>query len=240
MHDPRFIAYRPPRLTEDVARARAAAFYDLLEARRCVRQFSDEPVARDLLESCVRAASTAPSGAHKQPWTYVAVSDPDTKRRIREAAESVERDNYAWRMSEEWKADLAPLGTDGIKEHLTSAPWVVVVFQQDFALRADGRTGKHYYVAQSVGISVGLFLAALQTAGLSALVHTPSPMEFLRHLLQRPRNERAFAVIPLGVAARGCEVPNLRRKSLDEVLVVNPPASEIVYSADSEPAPGDD
>ena len=193
-----------------------------------------------MLDACVRAASTAPSGAHKQPWTYVAVSDPDIKRRMREAAEAVERDNYAWRMSEEWKADLAPLGTDGIKEHLTTAPWVVVVFQQDFALHPDGSVGKHYYVAQSVGISVGMFLAAVQAAGLSALVHTPSPMEFLRSLLQRPRNERAFAVIPVGYAAPDCQVPNLRRKPLDEVLVVDPTASDIVYAAGDEPPSGDE
>ncbi len=237
MSEPAFVPYAPPRLAASESRRRAEAFHELLDDRRCVRHFAPDPVPRELLEACVRAASTAPSGAHKQPWTYVAVSDPGTKRRMREAAEIIERDNYAWRMSEEWKADLAPLGTDQIKEHLTTAPWVVVVFQQEFALREDGTRGKHYYVAQSVGISVGMFLAALQAAGLAALVHTPSPMDFLRVLLQRPRNERAFAVIPVGYPAADCRVPDLRRKALGEVLVVNPTPGDIVYASGDEPTP---
>lgn len=239
MSDPSFIPYRPPRYALDESRQRAADFHALLDARRCVRQFTTEAVPRDLLEQCIRTASTAPSGAHKQPWTYVAISDPATKARIRAATEAVERDNYDWRMSEEWKADLAPLGTNRIKPHITDAAWVVVVFQQDFAIRPDGMTGKHYYVTQSVGISVGMFLAAVQAAGLSALVHTPSPMEYLRELLQRPRNERAFAVIPVGYAAPECEVPNLRRKPLEQVLIVDPPMRDIEYSAENEPLPGD-
>ena len=234
MRDPIFVLHHPPTIPADEALRRAAAFLAVLDARRSVRAFAERPVPRELLEVCVRAASTAPSGAHKQPWTYVAVSDPVTKAAIRAAAEEVERENYASRFPDEWKEDLAPLGTDFVKEHLTDAPWVVVVFQQEFALRPDGTVGKHYYVAQSVGVSVGMFLAVCTVAGLATLVHTPSPMQFLARILGRPRNEKAFAVIPVGYPADDCVVPDLSRKPLADVLVVNPPMQATTFSLESE------
>ncbi len=234
MSDLSFVPYRPPRPRGDDARRQLAAFHASLEARRSVREFSPEPVPRDLVEQCVRVASTAPSGAHKQPWTYVAISDPAIKQRMRDAAEIVERDNYDWRMSGEWKDDLRALGTTAAKPHFTEAPWIVVVFQQDHEVRPDGSVGKHYYVTQSVGISVGMFLAAVQQAGLAALVHTPSPMEFLRELLQRPRNERAFCVIPLGYPSDTCMVPNLTRKPLERVLLVDPPMRDVHFRSGDE------
>jgi nitroreductase len=222
MTDPRFIPYRPPRIPTDVALERAVEFYRTLDERRSVRMFSGALVPRALIEECVRAAGTAPSGAHKQPWTYVAVSDATTKSLMRAAAEKVEHENYEWRMPPEWKEDLAPLGTDFVKEHLTTAPWVIVVFQQDYALTPDGKIRKHYYVTQSVGISVGMFVAACTVAGLATLIHTPSPMSFLSRILGRPRNEKAFAVIPVGYPAPDCRVPDLRRKELAEFLLVDP------------------
>jgi nitroreductase len=215
-----FIPYRPQRLPIESSRRRASEFLSVLEGRRSVRAFSPDPVPRDLVETIIQAASTAPSGAHKQPWTFVAVSDPATKAAIREAAEAEEKFNYETRFSDEWRRDLAPLGTDFVKEHLTLAPWLVVVFEQRYALREDGSKGKHYYVPESVGIAVGMLLSAATVAGLSTLVHTPSPMAFLGKCLQRPANESAFALIPLGYPAPECRVPDLKRKPLGEVLVV--------------------
>ena len=215
MDAPRFVPYRPPRLPIDESRRRAADFHAVLEGRRSIRRFSTEPVPRDVLERLISTAGTAPSGAHKQPWTFVAITDAATKARLRVAAEAEERTNYERRFSDEWRRDLAPFGTDFVKEHLTEAPWVVVVFEQRYAMRPDGSRGLHYYVTESVGIAVGMFLAAAAVAGLSTLVHTPSPMGFLSELLGRPENERAFAVIPVGYAPPAVTVPDLKRKTLD-------------------------
>ena len=223
MTQPPFVPYAPPRLPLDESLRRAEAYHAVLDGRRSVRQFSRDPVPRALLERIVATASTAPSGAHKQPWTFVAISDPGLKQRVREAAEAEERLNYERRFPKEWLEDLAPFGTDFVKEHLTDAPWVVVVFEQRHALLPGGGTRKHYYVTESVGIAVGMFLAAATVAGLSTLVHTPSPMQFLAKALGRPSNESAFCVIPLGYAAEGARVPDLARKPLDAVLVVDPP-----------------
>jgi nitroreductase len=210
---------RPP--DEMVERARA--FREELAARRTVRHFSSEPVPVEVLEHCIAAAASAPSGAHQQPWTFVLVSDPELKRQIREAAEVEERKNYEGRMSPEWIDALAPLGTDAVKTHITDAPYLIVVFEQAFGVRAapDGTTHlvKHYYVEESVGIAVGFLLAALHHAGLATLTHTPSPMGFLRTLLGRPENERAFVLVPVGYPAPDAVVPDLTRKPLDEVLV---------------------
>ena len=225
MAHPPFVPYGPPRLPLDVSRRRADAFHAVLDGRRSVRQFSRDPVPRDLLERLVAAASTAPSGAHMQPWTFVAISDPGLKQRLREAAEAEERINYEKRFPKEWLEDLAPFGTDFVKEHLTDAPWVVVVFEQRHGWAPGGGTRKHYYVTESVGIAVGMFLAAATVAGLSTLVHTPSPMSFLSKVLARPSNESAFCVIPVGYPAEGARVPDLSRKRLDAVLVVDPPAA---------------
>lgn len=214
-----FIPYSPPRPTPADAAQRARAFYEMMDGRRTVRQFSLDPVPRSVIEDAIRTAGTAPSGAHKQPWTYVVVEDAALRARIREVAEAEERRFYQELAPEEWLRDLAPLGTDWHKAHLTDAPWLVVVFAQDHDLRPDGAKGKHYYVNESVGISVGFFLAALRAAGVCALTHTPSPMRFLGEVLQRPPNERAYVVIPVGFAAPDATVPDLRRKGLDEIRV---------------------
>ncbi|RSD09463.1 nitroreductase family protein [Amycolatopsis eburnea] len=206
-------------MPDDEALARAAALRQRMEARRSVRMFSADPVPERAVLDAIAVASTAPSGAHQQPWTFVLVTDPEVRRRLREAAEEEERISYGGRLGEAWLDALRPLGTDAVKPHLTDAPYLIVVFQQRFALDDDGGVRKHYYVDESVGIAVGMLLTALQVAGLAALTHTPSPMRFLGELLGRPRNEKAFAVIPVGYPADDCVVPDLHRKSLDEVLV---------------------
>lgn len=189
-------------------------------ARRSVRDFSDRPVPRRLIELAVEAASTAPSGAHRQPWTFVLVGDPIVKRRIREAAEEEERQNYlGGRMNQEWQDALEPLGTDWQKPFLETVPWIVVVFEQRYGLTATGARVHNYYVKESVGIATGMFLTALHRMGLAGLTHTPSPMRFLSDLLDRPENERPFALIPVGYPSADCRVPALVRKGLDEILV---------------------
>ena len=194
-------------------------FLARLAERRSVRAFSREPVERRLVENAVAAAGTAPSGAHQQPWTFVVVADAELKRRLRVAAEEEERRGYEGRMSAEWLEALRPLGTDWRKPHLEDAAYVIAVFEQVYGLAQDGAKRKHYYARESVGIAVGLLLAALHEAGLATLTHTPSPMGFVRELLGRPRNERAFCLIPVGYPADDCTVPDLRRKPLGEILV---------------------
>ena len=207
------------RLPADEMLARARAFHAEMEGRRSTRQFSPEPVPRELLELAIRTASSAPSGAHQQPWTFVVVADPETKRRIREAAEAEERINYEGRMPPEWIEALAPLGTDAEKRHITDAPYVVVLFRQVYGVRPDGRRVTHYYTTESCGIAAGLFIAAVHRMGLATLTHTPSPMGFLRELLRRPENEKPFLLLPVGYPAADARVPDIRRKPLDEVAV---------------------
>jgi len=190
-----------------------------LRARRSVRAFSRDPVPYEVIENAVATAGTAPSGAHQQPWTFVVVSDPDVKRRVRQAAEEEERRGYESRMTDEWLEALRPLGTDWRKPHIEDAPYLVVVFEQAYGLRSDGSKVKHYYVRESVGIAVGLLLASLHRAGLATLTHTPSPMGFLREILERPENERPCVLIPVGYPAEDCLVPDLQRKPLDQILV---------------------
>lgn len=213
------VPYQPTRMPVERSLRLAAEFRERMEQRRTVRAFSSEPVPEQLVFDAVAAANTAPSGAHQQPWTFVLVSDPGLRRDIREAAETEERISYDGRLGEEWLSALSPLGTDRHKPHLTDAPHLLVVFQQRYGVRPDGSTYKHYYGDESVGIAVGMLLTALHTAGLAALTHTPSPMRFLSTVLERPRNEKAFAVIPIGYPAADAEVPDLTRKSLDQVLV---------------------
>ena len=215
-----FVPYRLPASNRADLADRAREIFEEADARRSVREFSDEPIPREVVEWAIRTASTAPSGAHMQPWTFVLVGDPDVKRRIREAAETEERENYlGGRMNEEWQAALAPLGTDWRKPFLETAPWLVVVFEQRYGVRADGSRYHHYYVKESVGIAVGMLITALHRLGLAALTHTPSPMRFLSEVLGRPENERPFVLIPVGYPAVDCMVPDLRRKALDEVMV---------------------
>ncbi|MFT4626213.1 MAG: iodotyrosine deiodinase [Myxococcota bacterium] len=213
------IPHHPPRIPEAEALARAAQLFAELDARRSVRDFSADPVPRTLIELAIRTASTAPSGAHKQPWTFVAISDPAVKARIREAAEAEEQRFYAERAPDTWLDDLAPLGTTWRKPFLETAPWLVVVFGQAWGRTEDGSRSKHYYVAESVGIAAGLFITALHHAGLATLTHTPSPMRFLTQILDRPDNERPYILFPVGWPAAACEVPDLTRKPLDEVAV---------------------
>ncbi|MFF0570537.1 nitroreductase family protein [Streptomyces sp. NPDC004041] len=211
--------YRPERIAAEESLARAARLRLRMDERRTVRAFSPDPVPEQVLRDAVACAATAPSGAHQQPWTFVLVKDPEVRRRIREAAEHEEKLSYDGRLGEEWLAALRPLGTDAVKAHMTDAPGLIVVFQQRYWLGEDGAKRKHYYVDESVGIAVGMLLSALHLSGLAALIHTPSPMRFLGEVLNRPENEKAFAVIPVGYPSDDCEVPDLVRKSLDQVLV---------------------
>ena len=216
---PRFIPLPYERLAEAEQLAASAAFLGQLRRRRTVREYSREPVSWELIENAISAAASAPSGANQQPWTFVVVSDPDLKRRIREAAEEEERESYEHRMPPAWLRLLERLGTDWRKPHLEDAPYVIVVFEQTYGLDAGGRKVKHYYVRESVGIAVGFLLAALNAAGLATLTHTPSPMGFLREILDRPENERAFVVIPVGYPADGATVPDIDKKPLGDILV---------------------
>lgn len=202
----------------------ARDFHEVLSQRRSIRAFSDRPVSRETVEWVVSAATSAPNGANKQPWRFVAVSDPKVKHQIRLAAEEEERALYGGRASEEWLEDLAPLGTDDVKEYLDIAPWLIIVFR----MTATDDGGKTYYSNESLGIATGMLLAAAQFAGLSTLTHTPSPMGFLGELLGRPAHERAYMLIPLGYPADDCTVPAhaVERKPLEEVLLFDPTSSK--------------
>lgn len=208
------VPYQPPGIAEPPERA-AHAFFEQMNSRRSVRMFSDRAVSRETIEWCVRAAGTAPSGANKQPWRFVCVSDPALKRQIRLAAEEEEREFYSRRAPAEWLADLAPLDTTPDKGFLEVAPWLIVVFK----LMKTDTGGQVYYVNESVGIAVGMLLSAIHHAGLSALTHTPSPMGFLSKVLNRPEHERPFLLIPVGYAAPDCVVPDIRRKPLGDIAV---------------------
>ena len=215
----RFVALEFTRRPASESLARARAFADEMTRRRTTRHFSTDAVPRELIELAIRTAGSAPSGAHQQPWTFVAVSDPVLKRRMREAAEREEHENYHGRMPPEWLQALAPLGTDEHKAHLTDAPWVVVLFRQAWAPAAGGTRLTHYYSQESCGIAAGLFIAAVHHMGLATLTHTPSPMGFLAELLERPENERAMLVMPVGYPATDAKVPDIARKALGEIAV---------------------
>ena len=214
-----FIKYVHPHKKEPEAMLRnSIEFYNWLNSRRSVRHFSEKPVDKEVIENIIKSASTAPSGANKQPWTFCAVSNAELKQRIRLAAENEEHENYHGRMSEEWLRDLAPLGTDEVKEFLTTAPWLIIVFKKAYEL--EGREKRrNYYVSESVGIACGLLLTAIHHAGLVALTHTPSPMNFLKKILNRPENESPYLLIPVGYGADDAMVPDINRKKLDEIAV---------------------
>lgn len=215
----RTIPYAPSPVRPDDAEGRGQQLFEELDARRSVRAFSDRPVPRRLIELAIATGSTAPSGAHRQPWRFVAVSDPDLKHKIRVAAEAEERLNYDGRLPDEWLEALAPFGTGPNKPYLDVAPWLVAVFAQRYRHREDGSREVNYYVKESVGLACGMFIAALHRMGLATLPHTPNPMRFLNQILERPATEQAFVLFPVGYPAEGCEVPELERKSLDEVAV---------------------
>ena len=196
---------------------RAREFYEDVDRRRTVRDFSDRPVERQTIEDCLRAAGTAPSGAHMQPWHFVVVGDPEIKRQIRTAAEEEEREFYRQRAPREWLEALAPLGTNEDKPFLETAPHLIVVFARRYGLRSDGSKTKHYYVTESVGIATGLLIAAVHHAGLVSLTHTPSPMRFLNQILERPTNESPFLILVVGYPRDDARVPDLERKPLEEI-----------------------
>ena len=209
-----------PPVPSDELVSRGTQFYRHMDTRRSVRDFSDEPVPREAIDLAILAASTAPSGAHRQQWTFVVISDPETKRAVREAAENEEYENYeGGRIPPHWREALEPLGTDWRKPFLEKAPWLVVVFEERFGRNADGSKRHNFYVKESVGIACGLFITALHTMGLATLTHTPSPMAFLAKLLRRPDNERPYILFPVGYPARGALVPDLVRKPLRDVMV---------------------
>jgi iodotyrosine deiodinase len=213
----RFVPLEHTRLPLDESRQRAQAFFEHMNRRRTTRHFAPDPVPRELIEWAIRSAGTAPSGAHQQPWTFVAVSDPALKAAMRDAAEREERENYEQRMTPEWREALAPLGTDAQKPHITDAPWVVVLFRQSHGWHADGSRRTHYYTQESCGIAAGFFIAAVHDMGLVTLTHTPSPMGFLAQLLGRPANEKAFLLMPVGYPAPDARVPELTRKPLEAI-----------------------
>lgn len=224
LHENGFVPLEFSRLPEDDAIERSATFLELMQHRRSVRSFSNDPVPFEVIQNAIATAGTAPSGANQQPWRFVVVSDPDVKHQIRLAAEAEEQESYTTRMSTEWLEAVAPLGTDWNKPHLTDAPYIIVVFRLDYGIRNLPGGGQqrveHYYAGESVGIAVGLLIAALHNAGLATLTHTPSPMKFLNTILKRPANERPFVILPVGYPEPGATVPRLTRKSLDEIMQV--------------------
>jgi iodotyrosine deiodinase len=211
------VPYCPQRVAPEDTIARLREQRDTAQARRTVRSFSPDPVPREAIELAIEIAGTAPSGAHRQPWHFEAISDSELKTRIREAAEVEEREFYDRRAPQEWLDALAPLGTDFRKEHITTAPWIVIVFRRDYDLMPDGTKLKNYYMTESVGIAVGFFIQALHRAGLATLTHTPSPMTFLRDICGRPLNEKPYILLPVGYPAADCRVPDIQRKSLAEI-----------------------
>ena len=204
-------------LPADEMLSRARAFYEQMDTRRTTRHFSNREVPRELIELAIKTASTAPSGAHLQPWTFVAISNPEVKAQIREAAEAEERKTYSERMPEAWAEVLRPLGTDAVKEHITDAPWVIILFRQSKRLRDNEEWSPTYYSQESCGIAAGLFIAAIHNMGLTTLTHTPSPMGFLREILGRSDHEHAMLLMPVGFPADEAKVPNLDRKSLENI-----------------------
>lgn len=219
IEDHPYIAYSKPILTDQQMLERSQLFYKTMDSRRSVREFSDRPVAREVIENIIRTASTAPSGAHKQPWTFCVVENPKLKKQIRIAAEEEEYESYQSRMSSEWLEDLKPLGTDWHKPFLETAPYLIIVFRRIYEFGEEGKKKNNYYVQESVGLAAGFLLTAIQNAGLVALTHTPSPMNFVSKILNRPENEKPFLLIPVGYPADECWVPDIKRKELEEICV---------------------
>lgn len=213
-----FIPYQILHKSSEEMTTLSRDFYEFMNSRRSLRDFSDKAVSAEIIINLIKTAGTAPSGAHKQPWTFCAVSNKELKARIREMAEKEERESYSERMSEEWKKDLAPLGTDWHKEFIDVAPWIIVVFKKPYDI-VNGEKKNNYYVSESVGLACGFLLAAIHQAGLVALTHTPSPMNFLSKILERPENERPFLLIPVGYPAEHAKVPDLKRKNPEDFIV---------------------
>ena len=212
-----FIPYTTTESSSEDLIKNSEKYYQEINKRRSVRDFSDKEVPKEVIENILKAAGSAPSGAHKQPWTFCVISDATLKSEIRKLAEKEEYENYHGRMSDSWKEDLEHLGTDHIKEFLEIAPYLIVVFKKVYDLDGDENKSKNYYVNESVGIAVGFLITAIHQAGLVTLTHTPSPMKFLQKALGRPKNEKAFLLLPVGYPSKNCKVPDLERKKLDEI-----------------------
>ncbi len=213
-----FVSYERDLYNKEEMIERSAAFYAWADTRRSVRDFSDTPVPKEVMDNLIMTGSTAPSGAHKQPWTFCLISNAELKSKLRELAEEEERKSYEGRMSEQWLKDLEPLGTDAVKEFIDIAPWIVVIMKRAYENGPEGEKLNNFYVSESVGLAAGFFLMAVHHAGLVALTHTPSPMNFIAKALDRPDNERPFLLIPVGYPAEGVRVPDLKRKEKAEVI----------------------
>ena len=218
MSSSKFKSYQGVSYAPEESQQRAHDFYEYMNLRRSVRDFSDKPVDKKIIQDVIMTASTAPSGAHKQPWTFCAVSNPAIKSEIKKAAEKEEYESYNNRMSEEWLEALKPIATDWNKPFLEIAPWLIIVFKKAYDLE-NGEKKKNYYVNESVGIACGMLITAIHNAGLITLTHTPSPMNFLQKILNRPENERPFLLLPVGYPAKGATVPDFGRKTSEEVIV---------------------
>lgn len=219
MHEHPFIPYKIEELSEEERLQHSKDFFKKMNSRRSVRDYSDQVFPIEIIKNIIATAGTAPSGANKQPWTFCLVSNKELKAKIRAMAEEEERISYSGRMSEQWLKDLAPLGTDSNKPFIDIAPYIIIVFKKPYDLDDEGNKLNNYYVNESVGIAVGFLLAAIQNAGLVALTHTPSPMNFLQEALERPSNERAYLLIPVGLASEDAMVPDIKRKDLEEIMV---------------------
>lgn len=215
-----YLAYSKPNISDQEMTNRAKTFYDKMNQRRSVREFSDKSIPLEVVENIIKTASTAPSGAHKQPWTFCIIQNPEIKKQIRIEAEKEEYESYESRMSSEWIKDLKPLGTDWQKPFLETAPYLIAIFKHSYGIGANNEKKNNYYVQESVGIATGFLLAAIHNAGLVALTHTPSPMSFLSKILNRPKNEKPFLLIPIGFPAKECWVPDIERKGLDKIAIL--------------------
>ncbi len=213
-----FIKHIPKTYPENEILQRSSDYYELLDQRRSVRDFSDQMVPKEVIQNIIMTASSAPSGAHKQPWTFCAISNKALQKKIKAAAEEEEYKSYHGRMSQEWLDDLAPIGTDWHKEFLEIAPWLIIMFKKTYDVEGDQKK-KNYYVMESVGIAAGFLISAIHNAGLVTLTHTPSPMNFLQNILERPVNEKPFLLLPVGYPTKEAMVPDLARKSADDVIV---------------------
>ena len=214
-----FLSYSKTTYDTDEMANRSQLFFEWMDKRRTVRDFSDRPIPEAIIETIILSASTAPSGAHKQPWTFCVVKNEEIKKQIRIAAEKEEKESYENRMTDEWLKDLQPIGTDWHKPFLETAPYLIVIFKRSYELENNNYKHQNYYVTESCGIAVGFLLAAIHDAGLVALTHTPSPMNFLAKILNRPENEKPFLLIPVGYPATECWVPDLKRKNISDVCV---------------------
>lgn len=213
------VPYTAPAYTQEESIVKSKEYYEYMNMRRSVRDYSDKDIPREVIENIVKTAGTAPSGAHKQPWTFCIIRNKDLKHQVRELAEEEERINYSGRMSDRWLKDLEPFGTDPVKEFIDIAPWIIIVLKRSYDFDENGEKTQNYYVNESVGIAAGMLIAAIHNAGLVTLTHTPSPMNFIAKALKRPENEKPFLLLPVGYPAENCEVPDLKRKELEEIAI---------------------